>query len=202
MLSHPKSGDFIHPFIGQENTVSAAALSLGCSVQTMHYRIRQLLAAGLIKVAREEKRAGRAVKHYRAVSDAFFIPDDLTEHADLEERLSTNLRPTLQEMAKGLAKGVRREGRTGQCWFRDGYGGVASYGCVERPDKVIEFNLDYPYRRPNTDRRGNIYLTDEEAKQLGQELRDVFERYLQLPRTGSEHLKAYTFMYALVLSPT
>lgn len=202
LLSRPKGSNFIHPFVGREATVSAAALAVGCSVQTMHYRVKQLLAAGLLYIVREEKRAGRALKHYRAVSDAFFVPDDLTHHADLEERFLTDFQPTLTAIAKGLADGIRREGRTGQCKFRDGRGGVASYGCVERPNQAIEFNLDYPFRRPNTDRRGDIYLTDDEARQLGRELRGLFEQYIQLPRDRSAHLETYTFMYALVLSPT
>jgi transposase-like protein len=201
LLSSVKGGDFIHPFMERESSVSAAAQALGCSVQTMHYRVKQLLAAGLLEVVREEKRAGRAVKHYRAVSEAFFIPDDLTKYADLEERFLNDLQPTLQEIAKGLAEGIRREGRTGQCTFRDGKGGVSSYGCVERPDRGIELNLYYPFRLPNTDRRGKIYLTNEEARELGRELGNLFDRYLDLPRDGSEYPKAYIFMYALVSSP-
>ena len=201
LLSDPGGSRFLHPFIGRENTVAAAAQTLGCSLQTMHYRVKQLLAVGLLEVVRVQKRAGRAVKHYRAVSDAFFVPDDLTHYADLEERFLADLRPTLAAIARGLAEGIRCEGRTGQCLFQDGREGVASYGCVERLDQVIEFNLDYPYKRPNTDRRGDIYLTDEEARALGQELNSLFERYVQLPRSGSESLDAYTFLYALVLSP-
>lgn len=201
LLSDPKGSDFIHPFIGRESSVSAAAQALGCSVQTMHYRVKQLVAAGLLELVREEKRAGRAVKHYRSVSEAFFIPDDLTKHADLEERLLTDFQPTMKVIAKGLAEGIRREGRTGQCMFQDAPGRVSSYGCVERPDKAIELNLDYPFRQPNTDRRGSIYLTDDEARTLGQELGSLFEQYSQRSHEESERPKAYTFMYALVLSP-
>ena len=102
-----------------ETSVSAAAQVLGCSVQAMHYRVKQLLAAGLLEVAREEKRAGRSIKHYRAVSDAFFVPDNLTPYADLEERLLRTYLPTVKTISKGIAEGIRREGRIGQCLFWD-----------------------------------------------------------------------------------
>jgi DNA-binding MarR family transcriptional regulator len=198
LLSHPKRGHYIHPFLGQERSISTAAELLGCSLQTMHYRVKQLVKAGLLRVTREEQRAGRAVRYYRAVSDAFFIPDALTEHADLEERLLADFRPTLSRIAKGIAEGVRREGRTGQCRYLNEQGSVSSYGCVESSDGTLEFNREYPFRRPNTDRRGDIYLTDEEARELAQELGALFDRYLQNTPEGR---KEFTFIYALVLSP-
>ena len=200
LLSHPERGHYIYPFMGQERSVSVAAQLLGCSVQTMHYRVKQLVKAGLLFLTREEQRAGRAVKYYRAVSNAFFIPDVLTEYADLEERFMADLRPTLGQIAKGLAEGIRREGRTGQCRYLDEQGRVSSYGGVEKPDGDIELNLEYPFRLPNTDQRGDIYLTDEEARELAQELGALIDRYSQRVETP-ERTKAFTFIYALVLSP-
>ena len=48
---------------------------MGCSLNTMLYRIKTLLLrAGLLEVVREEPRKGRAVKIYRSVHDAYFIP--------------------------------------------------------------------------------------------------------------------------------
>lgn len=201
LLGHPERGHYLHFFMGQERSVSAAAQLLGCSLQTMHYRVKQLMKAGLLRVAREEQRAGRAVKYYRAVSDAFFVPDVLTEHADLEERFMADLQPTLRRITKGIAEGFRREGRTGQCRYLDEQGRISSYGGVEKPDGAIEFNLEYPFRLPNTDRRGDIYLTDEEARELAQELGALFDCYLGRADTPKRR-KEFAFIYALVLAPS
>lgn len=200
LLGGPVSGTFIHPFMSEACSVAEAARRLGCSVQAMHYRVKQLLSLKLIEVAREEPRAGRPVKYYRAVSQAFFIPDDLTPHADLEERLLADLSPTVARIARGIAKAIRREGRTGRCEFLNEHGGVSSYGCVEKAeDGAIEFNYEYPFRLPNIDRRGDIFLTDDEARQLGEELKALFGRFLERGRGGpAERRKAFTFLYALV----
>lgn len=200
LLSDPVKGTFIHPFIGRECSVGEAAQTLACSIQAMHYRVKQLLVLGLIEVKREEKRAGRPIKYYRAVSDAFFIPDDLTTHADLEERLLADLAPTVQLIAKGVAKAIRREGRTGRCEFYNEHGSISSYGCVAKAeDNVIELNYEYPFRLPNTDRRGDIFLADDEARQLSRELNALFGRYLELRHTKpDERRKEFTFLYALV----
>lgn len=200
LLSHPERGHYIYTFINKERSVSAAAQLLGCSVQTMHYRVKQLVKADLVWVTREEQRAGRAVKYYRAVSDAFFIPDILTRYADLEERLTADFQPTLGRITKGLADGVRREGRTGECRYLDEQGNVSSYGGVEKPDGVIEFNLEYPFRLPNTDQRGSVHLTDEEARELAQELGALFDRYSGQADTPKIR-KEYAFIYAVVLAP-
>ena len=200
LLSHPERDHYVHIFMGRECSVSAAAQVLGCSLQTMHYRVKQLVKANLVRITREERRVGRAVKYYRAVSDAFFIPDTLTQYADLEERLTADFKPTLSRITKGLADGVRREGRTGECRYLDEQGNLSSYGGVEKPDGTIEFNLEYPFRLPNTDQRGSVHLTDEEARELAQELGALFDRFsgrANVPKSGKE----YAFIYALVLAP-
>lgn len=201
LLGDPTKGSFIYPFMGQACSVAEAARRLGCSVQTMHYRVKQLLSLKLIEVVREEERAGRPIKYYRAISQAFFVPDELTPHADLGERLLADLTPTVERIAQGIAKAIRREGRMGRCEFLNEHGGVSSYGCVERAhDKAIELNYEYPFRLPQTDRRGDIFLTDDEARQLGEELKTLFGRYLGRRREGStERRKEFTFLYALVL---
>ena len=61
-------------FTGRENTVSCAAAALGLSVTAAYKLLKRFEACGLVGVTRTEARAGRAVRHYRAVADAFFVP--------------------------------------------------------------------------------------------------------------------------------
>ncbi len=91
LLTHPVSKEFFKPFLARERTVSQTAAELGRSVSATLYRVKTFLRAGLLYVAREEKRSGRPIKHYRSVADAFLIPSETTPYAGLEERLSAQL---------------------------------------------------------------------------------------------------------------
>ena len=46
LLTDPKSKAFFKPFLACERSTSQAAQVLGCPLTTMHYRVRQFLAAG------------------------------------------------------------------------------------------------------------------------------------------------------------
>ena len=87
LLSNRESFRFFEPFIAKEQSATAAAAEVGCALDTMLYRIKTLLGAGLLQVAKLEKRAGRPVKHYRSAHDAYFIPFEVTPFANLEERM-------------------------------------------------------------------------------------------------------------------
>lgn len=51
----------------------------------VHRDVLALLSAGLLRVVREQKRAGRSVKVYQAVASAFFVPFSATSAADFGE---------------------------------------------------------------------------------------------------------------------
>jgi hypothetical protein len=65
---------FLGPFVGRELSATAGARELGISLDQMLSRLRRLRALGLVEVVRQQPRAGRAVKIYRAVADEFFVP--------------------------------------------------------------------------------------------------------------------------------
>ena len=168
----------------------------------MHYRVRTFLNAGLLKIVREEKRAGLPVKVYRSVADAFFIPFELSRHADRETHMTERYESILYQIAKATIKQERRRGRVGQCLFRDTTGDVMSFGGVELPDSHdILFNIDDSYQPISADRMGNIFLTGEEARRLQHELDNLFQRYLNLAHededvSREEHLFLYAFSAA------
>jgi DNA-binding Lrp family transcriptional regulator len=72
-------------FLGRTRSVSSAADALGRDLDTVLYRVRRLVATGLLEVAAVEPRAGRPIKLYRAVHDAWFVPYEALPYADLEE---------------------------------------------------------------------------------------------------------------------
>jgi hypothetical protein len=86
-IADPRQLRYLKPFVGCSGTVAVVARALGVSPHRMLYQVRRLLRLGLIEVVREEQRAGRAVRHYRAVADGFFAPFSLTE-LDSPEQLA------------------------------------------------------------------------------------------------------------------
>lgn len=72
-------------FLSGETTVSAAARQTGLDLRTLHRDVQALTRAGLLRVTRLERRAGRAIKHYQPSADAYFVDYLNTPAADLEE---------------------------------------------------------------------------------------------------------------------
>ena len=62
LLSDPRFQAAMRPFLAREASASAAAAELGLDLNAMLYRIRLLLAAGLLRVVREEKRDGKLIR--------------------------------------------------------------------------------------------------------------------------------------------
>lgn len=192
LLTESKSKDFFKPFVARELTASQAAQDVGCELSTMLYRIKTCQAAGLLTVVRQEKRAGRPLKVYRAVADAFFIPFDLTPYADYEERLVEQLSPVWHQVARGLAADGRVRGRQGERVHRDAQGTVWTTR-VEALDRQLLRELEDA---------GTYYadavvsLSDEQARALVLSLKELFTRAYNasMPEQG----KRYTLQLAFV----
>lgn len=192
LLTHPVSKEFFKPFLARERTVSQAAAELGRSVSATHYRVKTFLRAGLLYVAREEKRSGRPVKHYRSAHDAYFVPSDKTPYAGLEERLSAQFGPFWQDVMQRLARAYRENGwDDGQSMYRGEDGTVwTNYAADFFKDPVLE-NFRFPvvlYRDVTAQ------LTREEAVELQRTLNELIERSLENQKQG----KPYTLQLALV----
>ncbi len=65
---------FLAPFLDREVTITQAAAELGMTVRAAFPRVRRLQRLGLVHITREEPRAGRAIKHYTAAGQEFFVP--------------------------------------------------------------------------------------------------------------------------------
>jgi hypothetical protein len=72
-------------FLGRTRSVREAADALGRDLDAVLYRVRRLVAAGLLEVAAIQPRAGRPIRRYRAVHDDWFVPFEALPYADLEE---------------------------------------------------------------------------------------------------------------------
>ncbi|EYB69304.1 hypothetical protein DEIPH_ctg008orf0013 [Deinococcus phoenicis] len=85
LLTHGRTRRVLGAFLKGENTVAGAARELALDLRVVHRDVLALNAAGLLRVVREQKRAGRPVRVYAAVAPAFFVPFSATGAAGLEE---------------------------------------------------------------------------------------------------------------------
>lgn len=195
LLTDATSKAFFKPFLARECSVSRAAEEIGCNVNTMLYRVKAFISAGLLEVAREEKRVGRPIKHYRSVHDAYLIPDGVTPYADLEERLMQQIRPFWETLMRSLARAYRERGWDGQYIHRT-QEGVVTTSLATKGEGLTDFwSVEPPYEVYSD---MGLSLTPEEAEALAR-------RLLELLEGASRHIAAkrgrrYVLQVALVPS--
>jgi DNA-binding transcriptional ArsR family regulator len=154
----------------REGSVTDMARALELDIKRVHYHVTALVEIGLLHVAREERRAGRAVKKYRAVASSFFVPDGLAPRSpgDL----------LVEELRRSLA-GQRRLDGTGMLYDANAQGHPrmrpARRGGA-RPSAVSEH-----WRV--------LRLFPADAQRLARELADCVQAYEARPaRGGAEYL--------------
>jgi hypothetical protein len=192
LLSDLASFRYFEPFIALERTVSEAAAEASCGVDTMLYRVRTFLKAGLLKVARVQKRAGRPIKHYRSIADAFFVPFSVTPYATLEERLASQMEPGQRRLVASIAAVLRETGLDGRRIYRGSTGTVWNEAAadIETPITPEDPNLPAALQYGT-----ELYLGFDEAKALQRHLHELFLHYRE--REAGEGQK-YLFQVALL----
>jgi hypothetical protein len=97
--------------------VKSVADELGVTLNAVHHRVRSLERAGLLRVAHLEPRRGRAVKHYVATAQGFFVPFTATTNEGFEAFASQQITPLFTRFlrlfvrsASSLVKNVEEVG--------------------------------------------------------------------------------------------
>lgn len=168
------------PFVGQECSASRAADRLGMPLNSLLYQVRRLLNAELLTVVREERRAGRAVRHYRAAAERFIVPYALTpaetpevllaaQHAGPDARLRRHLTQAGLELleqqgSEGVGVHVVLDGP--RLVLRNMVGPDAKWNFL---DPVAPAMVDYWLE--------DVHLDFGEAKALQAELCELVARY-------------------------
>ena len=180
----PRARQFLEPFIGRERTASDVAAELGVATNAVLYRVQRMMALGLVTVTRTEPRRGRGVKYYRAVSDAFFAPFQVTSAASLEELFRTALQNTQDAILGSVARAWAAMESPSVVW------GVYARGSAEgletlavlpelpqgQSKRFYEW-LTGPEGPAVWDNTYPLRLTPEDAKALQRDLRDLQKRY-------------------------
>ncbi len=204
LLSDPASFRFFEPFVARELSVTVAAEEVGCKLDTMLYRVKTLLKAGLLDVSRLEKRAGRPVKHYRSVHDAYFVPFELTPYAEVEERLTLQFREYQALVVPTMARALRRMEREGRRVYRRRDNGEVwqesageSYAPFDLYDAASYGAYMANYRGPLTEMIGDtLMLTDAEARELLTGLYGVWRQFQGKGEGAARH--PYFLQFAVV----
>lgn len=176
-LADPAKAVYVYPFIGRERTAKEVADTYGVRLNALAYRLQQLQRLGLIEVTREAPRAGRPVKYYRAVADAFFVPLTATRLDGLEHLIEQWSQALQAVYRTSLARTLERE--------RGGWGVRISREANGRLLIAPATNADgwYDYFKPDAPAilEGwfmDLRLDDADAKRFQAELAALYFRYL------------------------
>ena len=171
---------FVQTFIGQSHSVGEAARIWKSRVDAAYYRVQQLERLGLIAVTSVSQRSGRPVKHYRAISDRFFVPFGIVPEATLEAVLETSGAHFRQEMLKAQFKATHEflsmhpAGHWGLHIGLDAKGHIdvsLSDSSGNDPD------LNDPDLPAIMDGSPTLYLEPNEARALRGELFELMQRF-------------------------
>jgi hypothetical protein len=167
LLTDTATRHFLEPFFARNRSVKEAADEAGCAIDTMLYRVRVFLKAGLLKSVEERKRKGRTVKVYRTAFDDYFIPHQITPFATLEERLYAMAIQPMREWARSAAQRLQQRGVEGIRMYRDTTGEVWSVSAVNAEGSG-DFDLTALVNSRGSlsfDISTTLYLTEQEARE-------------------------------------
>lgn len=173
---------YFEPFLAREATVSEAAAELACDPSLMLYRVGRFVRAGLLRVVKERKRAGRAIKVYRSSHDAYLVPYALTPFATLEEAFAAGYVANARRFARLVARQFRQRRWDGYRLYRQRSGETWFEGV---PDEGRITDLTDPDRAPGLDYTIDVRLTEAEARELQSILVDVLQRFGPLEKRGA-----------------
>ena len=181
LLLDPGARRVLSALVGRERTLSDLAQELQVPLNSLLYRVRALIQAELVLIAREERRAGRAVKWYRAVADSYFVPFQQApaetaqglSRQDWEQRRDGFLHSMTEAATAYLeAWGLREWGlrfdldRQGRLVMQHAVDGETAPDLLDRRSPAfLDIWVD------------DLALTFDEAKTLQRELTDVYRKY-------------------------
>ncbi|WP_019588583.1 helix-turn-helix transcriptional regulator [Deinococcus apachensis] len=196
---------FLAPFLRRDCTVARAARELGVKANSLLYRVERLVSLGLLRVVREERRQGKAVKVYRASADEFFVPFAATGAAALEDLVRALSAPLGHVLVSNSVAVMRaRDLDIGVRVFRDAAGEtgrVRTHLAFPDGSRVDTRGDEWP---PLMDTwHGGLRLSRAQGKAFQRELEDLLEKYarISVDEPGELRLLAHLALTPLVTPP-
>lgn len=148
-------GVALQPFLGRENTVVRAAAELGCEPNATLYRVRRMHSLGILRMVREEPRAGRPVEVYRSVHEGYFVPTEVMRHDDLRHRVATQGRVLVENLIASYVAVLGDSKHSGRVFARNRQGQIWASDLLH---DALERSLDAPAERADDEDRPERYL--------------------------------------------
>lgn len=185
---------YLKPFILRECTVSEAAAELGVKVTPMYKKLERLLHLGLVRETCQTARAGRAIRHYRAVAQRFFVPFTLHPPELIGE-------PNRKHHMAVFEHNIQRLYRS-EAFVEQGLGVATDF--TEAGEIYLRFTYPdgapWDYMHPQAPAMlsgwNPLKLEPTEAKALQKELFDVIIKYLG--KEGSQTYLSGIFLIPLI----
>lgn len=197
-LMDPAKLRHIAPFIGSERTITQAAEESGERPNTTLKRVQRFMELGLVEVARELPRAGRATKLYRSVAQVYFVPFEATGADSLEAGLAERDAYYERLLRRNVVRArMDTIGNWGTRIYRDARGRLQVQTAVTPDANVTSLDPDAPAVLSAW--RDGVMLEFEDAKALQAELFATLQRYLR--KSGPQRYVVHVAM-APVLEST
>ncbi len=198
-LTEFRTVQLLEPFMKRELSLSKAAKELRVKLPVLLYHVNKFLRFGLLEVTHTESRAGRPIRHYRSTASTFFVPYQLTSSETLAQLLAELIAPTEKHFHREAARTLQTlDPDWGLNISVHADEGVTYALAPQTANYVPEavgrmLEPDNPALLVND---GTFELDFETAKALQRELADLFNRYKQKQKPGSQH-----YAYRLGLTP-
>jgi hypothetical protein len=164
VLETPRQRRILLLLVERARSTSELSRLVHAPLNLLHHHLRKFVALGLVRIEREEARAGSPVKFYRATARSFFVPAELMKELP-GARQDLQLRESL---ARSFALSLQ-----GTVYFHDGQG--PRMRLVRKPDR----------RTTTAELWLELHLSEAAASALEQELRALLHRFESRPGRGS-----------------
>jgi hypothetical protein len=179
LLVDDEAREVLGAFLGRSRSAQEAASDLGRDLDSVLYRVKRLLQAGLLVVVEERSRGGRAIKIYRSPFERWFVPFEALPYADVEETLMALHVVQAQRVARAAARHLVRTPWAGFLVERGSDGRVWMVGASRAgADVPAEVPFGEGVAGVATDATVELHLTPEEALALNRELHELVHRYV------------------------
>lgn len=163
--------------VAQELSLQELAHKLKLPLSLAHYHVTRLLALGIVMMTREQPRAGRVIKHYRAAARSFFVPAHLASQSVGKELVA--------ELRASLEHAQQRDPSDGIVYFIDDQASPRMQR-MQNPEKAATASEHWH----------RLMLTNEDARLLASELKLLLSRF-----EGRTNGKARSYLAYCALAP-
>lgn len=167
LLLNMQAAKHLAPFMRTEHSLGSAAAELDRRPSSVAYWVGRFVKAGLLVVAREQPRAGKAIPFYRAAADEFQVPFDAMPKGSREEFLHGARKMMVGEFATAVERVARTH-------YSEGLR-IAGH-----PTRGMSISFIEPKDggdSPVTEWWGKVSLTKQEASELQEEMEALVARF-------------------------